>query len=333
MAIEQDSRVAIVEDARNIKLNGFTPPDSDPLKLSRWGFRPFYGWKSKEAKQIYYTQKPERYKLMAVLIDDFANAELETRHQRGPMGLIAGSNLDTPPVVSFTGNAAEEDPYDKLYFRTSATLNSVANSQLSVLRKKSGATLWSPLVSVYSRYLQNLNFYDTHFVHGPVLNKIFKPDDEEIFSRGYGTALGAMIRVAKLVPALHQRELKGEKPQPSALSSTLYNSFPTVASLAMLRLAQLNRIDNVIERPENFKSPTEVRAEFFDLVESKNGYRVTLGPALESILAHPAKENVEHSIHIGCAAMVNFDGQSAVYKLWEWVSKNVDRFIYPELYS
>jgi hypothetical protein len=308
-------RVNIGPMAKDFRANG-APDNGAPTKN--------FSYRNEEAIQAWHDMKPEYFALTAVLTDRAINRAVDQRSQRPPFGLIEKSddpyNRDkriNPPHVTSVEQIL--DKHD-LAWSIDTTLERAVTEELAFIPSVTNPDgEMAPVQSVFKRY-KDLSAFRKKYITEDL------EDEFTMIYNGSGTAGIEMVGVIDVLPKVY--EIKGLQPVAEELTQTVANSFPLIAYLAMQHIYDFGEIEtkkNRSFRLDNFEYVPDFDPYAFRLVETKKGKQLTLSPNLGSQDA-PDSALLEKSRStllmgpdiIGCPAMVNFDGTSAIRKLWDW---------------
>jgi len=277
---------------------------------------PSYTYQSPEALDVWYKMKPELYALTAVLIDRVVDRAIRTKHERPPFGLmsfdLAVVNLQAPPTPI---SAIERIVNDQdLASAMRATLTRSAIEEVEFLENPDNLNdTTRQAVSVYNRLKQLVVFRQRY-----IENDDHTEDPAAFIRRGSGTAAAIMGGVVNVLPEVY--EANGLELNPQELTQTAINSYPLVADLAMRHMYDFGIVLTRLEEGSKFFK--RFNSKYFVLKDISSGIQLTITEDAKNY-----DEDIAQELHsrnhiggatIGCPAMVNFNGESAVKKLWNW---------------
>ncbi len=137
-------------------------------------------------------------------------------------------------------------------------------------------------------------------------------------SGGSRTAASVMGSLINILPEVYERN--DLELNPESLVSTARNSFSLVADLAMRHIYDFGTVHIRLEEGSKFFK--RFNSKYFVLKDISGGRQLTITEDAknydEDIAQVFHSENYIGGATIGCPAMVNFNGESAVKKLWNW---------------
>lgn len=277
-----DTRVAIAQGAREIFSHGISDPV--PLKaFVKLGQKPMDVW---------LDHLPERFQILAVLADLVVNRALENRQNLPPYGLVLPTqytDIKSPEGIK---------NLDELRESMRRTLLVAEEFLFDELDEKAESKPEDPIASAYKRYNEFIDF-----------GLSFAQSGEELrLEPGYNTAVDVMADALTHILLLYRRDHPKPSPTIHDIVQTAQNSWPYIAKKASLHAHELSYAPD--------------RPDAHVLVSSKNGYRLEHTKEVEiQILLGPRYLEPEGRYNhptFGCPAIVNFDGKSAIRKLWDW---------------
>ena len=168
-------------------------------------------------------------------------------------------------------------------------------------------------VSVYNRLKQLIAFQQRY-----VKNDDHKEDLEGFITGGSGTAATIMGGVGNVLPIVCEANELELIPQ--QLTRIALNSYPLVADLAMRHMYDFGAILDRLEEGSIFFK--RFNPKYFALKDVPAGKQLVITDSTKEYRQEEVEQlhtpNRIGPATIGCPAMVNFNGESAVKKLWNW---------------
>jgi hypothetical protein len=310
-----EARRNIKQEAKTFRSYGYKKGiiDSPPLDNH------LYSIGDDEVIDAWAKMKPEVYALTSILTDRVINRTINSIPQRQPFGLIESSltNFDLSqnpiPLISIEKLSEEH----KLKSALNYTLKRSLREELAIILDPNNTDQQlATTKSVYDRLNDLLNFR---------LNKIYsshkKSGVEDFITGGIGTASTIMAGIIDLIPTVYR--LNELKTDPKELAGTAKISYPLISQLAKMHIYDFGAMNG--ELTDYALQLNSYNPQYFQLTDTAAGKRLTINKSIKpdgeefGRLTHP--ENLSGPATIGCPAMVNFDGEPAIKKLWTWVAE------------
>jgi hypothetical protein len=279
-----------------------------------------FTYRSPEAIQAQLAMKPELYALTAVIADRCINRAVSQKSERPPFGLIEFNESTTDLSLSPTPINSVDQILERndLITATSATLMRSVHEELEFLEKTTNPDDETrKAISTYKRYKTLVNFRK-EFIY----DKTTK-DTTTFILHGAFNAADTMSGLIHLLPNVYEENNLPFDTQ--ELIQTGKNSFPLVAEWAMQHLYQFQgTVEQLGNNIANVQGPLGLNPKDFILSETDNDRRLSVANVVYTRETDKKRLEEFHSgafnapVIAGCPAMVNFDGKSAVRKLWDW---------------
>lgn len=318
----EERRVNIAPLAKTFRAKGHITPTPDPLNGNVSD--------SKGKEEVWYAVKQEYMALSSLFTDMVVERAYESRVNRKPFGLIRKINAeDTPSLETETAETAIVTEVGDFLNVMLAMRDTLDLSLREEMGKFSSPQLPLDEESLrmkpaYARLKKILEKTSTSsYPHRTV---------EDSLQGGIGTATETMKSCLEVIPKI------SDSKNPEELLAIAKESFPFIAGLAMGHADIIVSLIHALKVKESKNyflghfSPFE--SEFFTikggrLSFSEKGEEV-LQKAERSVIERANKSGTTSLIVAGCPAMVNFDGTSAVRKLWNW-HLEIAEHVYPKL--
>lgn len=329
MSKERDSipivRRNIAPQARSFRNEGFPDTSGNTDSINRR-----FSYQSKEALSVWYENKTERNAIIAIIADRIVDRAIDLKDLFPPFGLSEEYynfffGLRTRAIDRL--ERKNMDPYDLVKTGMISTLNIALRKELvqsdRLLKDKASP---DPYKSVYSRYKQIINFGHEHF------GEQFREDF--LIRAGIGTAVRAIVGVTELVPKVYDNQFHGRHPTPEELLVVAQNSYSLAVDLASLHISVFSKVQKSLE---------EERAGFSFKPFNSNKFTIDNGTNLRLLVNAEIRQMIENlhslpakivasNVATGCPALVNFSGESAIRKVWNW-NMEIARILYEKQFG
>lgn len=184
------------------------------------------------------------------------------------------------------------------------------------------------LESVYRR-LKHLVSLGKQNLHGPTQQERYK-DVKTFIHQGFSFGSTVMTGLTEVIG-----RLDGGLDNPQKLGRIAANSFPLVAKLTMQNTDKGGHVVNRLQGVSFITGlPISFQPRYFAIEREGEEARLVISKAGEEHLKNAgfSLEDADsgRSPTVGCPAMVNIDGASAIKKLWDWHIDIAEK-IYPHL--
>ncbi len=328
--MKHEIRHNIIPLARSIYQEGYIKPAIDPLSLK-------YKPSSDEAFQVWHKNKPERNAIIGVLSDRIINRAIAAKPNHKPYGLVTIN--DTSETWETVLQIDDYDPFGKLQVHMRDTLGLALLQEISELealssKSRSGSVVPSS-VSAYERFLKILEFRQKYVINRP----ISEANIELTIAEGLGTAVDVMSAALKVIPQVYRSKFPEDDMSTAVLLEIAGNSYPFIVGMAAqhqnthdVQRTHVGR--RVVFSFESFR----FFPESFTLAASTNRLRLDFKEEVKQDIARDADEKLsvlsadynDMLITTGCPALVPFNKESGIKKLWDWYLEIAEQ-IYPSI--
>ena len=271
----------------------------------------------------------EFYALLAVILNNIFGRVNGKREERPPYGLVERLESDRDPteyrtVTSlFNGN-----PFLNLGRYMMDTLYQGIDEELEFLEDLLQDKLsTNPIKTTYARFKKMyVTDKDPEYLDG-LKDMTLRP--------GVNTATDAMAGILEVIPQVYERDYP-KKPEASKLVEIAQNSYPLIAELAMGHERFIVPALWAVREIRELFTPLDPK--YFKLKNINGNLQLTLPETTEltekikQISGNGSAPGDSKDPTLGCPAMVDFDGGSAVKKLWKWnieVAQTIYQHLYP----
>lgn len=313
-------RVNITPIAKRFGTEGYQnrTPQDDPL------LRPCE-LDSPEACQMWSDIKPEFFALLSVFADRVIDRAYQQRVHHRPFGLVNArfEGLEHDPATVHTMEDVDvNSPFASLGIGMRDTLYVALMEEMQDLRSGNASPQLTPALNRADRIVQHVS---------SVLLRLNQTTEATI-AGGITTASDFMAGLLGVIPAV------GELEDTDHLLQIAANSYPLVGRIAMEHAEVIVPLMRVLRGRGSFIPLLPFEPKIFRIEDESDRPRLELSPMgqelLDEIRTGIDYEHLEsgmmQSVTAGCPAMVNFNGGSAIRKMWYW-HVEIAREVYPRL--